>query len=190
MGARRNGVALTGMAFAGLVMSAAAVVMAISGQSSSARSVHVAHVQGRFATQLAESAVEECLADFDRAFGARVPKGTFRARLMSAANGAIAPGSAVAGVPSWSYAPERTLALLKELKTSMELTPVSLTPLYYNVPGNVGEIELSAGVSWSITRDRVVYRRVRLRCYITADGDGSIRVNPVGTQSVVDRSAS
>ena len=55
---------VTGIVFLALIMGAAALVMALSSQSSTARSAQASSTQGRYAAELAESALDECLADF------------------------------------------------------------------------------------------------------------------------------
>lgn len=183
---RRRGVMVSGMAFTGLLVGALGVVLAVSGQASSTRSLQAGAIQGRLAAELAESAIDECLAGLPKMLAARFP-GDVRASFQSGSEGGLV-SSSVLGT-AWVFEPARTTALVRTESPGIQLTPVTVRPLYYNTLRNYGEIELSCGAMFKLLGARQLYRRVSTRHYLQLDGDGrTFHVNAVSTQVTVDRS--
>lgn len=182
---RRQGIA--GAILIALVLAAAVVAMALSQQASSTRAVFAAQTMGRLALELVESAIDECLADFPRAFSVGLAGQVFRDRILGLGI-PVANGPQVVGLESWRYAPGRTFDLVEDQNLDVQITPVTVRPIYYSLAVNHGEVELSASALFTVGR-RAVYRQITSRHYMVVDGDGSIRVNPVGLQKIVDRSA-
>ena len=186
---KRRGIAAAGLVLIGLVLAAATVVMALSQQSSTAKSVYASHVQGRYANEMAESAIEECLADFRKAFADGLRGQNLRDRLIAKGAGGAVYGGDIAGQESWTYSPARTLKAVADLKLGFVVNPVVIRPLNYGLQVNHGEVELSATASYPFTRERQIFRRVRSKFYFTIDSNGQVRVLPVGTHTAVDRSS-
>jgi hypothetical protein len=184
----RRGIAAAGLVLIGLVLAAATLVMALSQQATTAKSVYAAHVQGRYCNEMAESAIEECLADFRKAFAAGARDQNLRERLLAKGAGGAVFGGDIVGQESWTYAPKRTLAAVADLTLGFSVSPVVVRPLSYGLQVNFGEVELAATASFPLTRERKIYRRVRSKFYFTIDSSGVVRVLPVGVHTAVDRS--
>jgi len=181
---------VVGFAFLALIGGAIFVVMAISNQSSSSRSINAAFVLGRYATELAESAVDECLAEFMELTTREFPSQNRVADLTGKAEGGVVPGANVFGKPSFSWPPQGTLSLVAQGKMGFNVSPVTIKPLYYSTVQNYGEIELSCHTSCRLSGKRELYRRVTSRHYFLLDAVGQgFRINPVASRFVVDRSA-
>jgi hypothetical protein len=185
----RRGLAAAGLVLIGLVQVAMIVVMALSSQGATARSVYASHVQGRYATEIAESAVEECLANFGKAFDAQLGQRNLRDLLLARRENRV-NGPDILGVESWSYNPAFTLAAITDLKLGFKLNPVTLKPLWYDKSTNTGQIEISAICSFSLSRGRTLFRRLRVVHPVTIGPNGaSVRLLPIADSVIVDRSA-
>ena len=177
---------MSGLALVGLIVGAMGVVLAISSQSQSTRSLQVGAVQGRLAAEFAESGIDEALAEFTKSMDMHFG-GDARARIAGAAQGGQVPGSALGG--DWTFFPARTAALMTKSQTPIQLSPVAVRPLYYNTVSNYGEVDLSCCASFKLAGNRQLFRRVTTRHYFQLVADGkTFLVNPVSNQINVDRS--
>ena len=173
-----------------MILGVAVIVMALSSQSSSARSAQASTTLGRYAAELAESALDECLADFT-SFLAEKMNGRDPLALLSAnAAGGLVPAAVfLSGAPSWTYAAPRTEALNREAHSGIKVSPVTVKPLYYSIVQNFGEVEISCFTTYRLAGARELYRRVTAKHYFVLDADGqTFRVNPTALSMVADRS--
>jgi len=179
----------TALVFLALILAAGVVVMALSQQASSTRGLQEAFLNGRFGTELAESAIGECLAEFTGIMNARLGSQNIRTLFASKARGNIIVGPDIAGAPSWTWEPMRTLLLITEKRMPIQLSPVTIRPLRYRTDLNYGFIELSCVATLALPNGRKITRRVASRHYFGLDGDEkTLRVNAVGYQLHIDRS--
>jgi len=186
-GARRGALVL-GFVFLALLLGAIVVVMAVSSQSSSGRAVNTAVATGRYATELAESAVDECLSEFTDVVAGQFPSDNRRQDLISRAKGGTIGGPELFGIEAFEFVPYKTLSLVEQAKVGILVSPVKLKPIYYSLIHNYGELELSCATSHLVGR-RQIYRRVSSRHYIILNTDGrTFRINHVASRFVVDRS--
>lgn len=178
------------VAFVGMILGVAVVVMSISSQSSGARSAQASVTMGRYAAELAESAVDECLADFTTFVETKFTGKDPRALFLEKASGGVVPAEAITGDAAWTFPPERTEKLIKDTRAGVKLSPVNVRPLYYSTVQNYGEVELSVFATYRLGGARELYRRVTARHYFVLDADGrTFRINPVAFSSLLDRSA-
>lgn len=185
-----RGAFATGIIFIGMVLGVAVVVMALSTQSTTARSAQASTTMGRYAAELAESAVDECLADFTDFLAQKIPGQDPRQLLLDRAQGGVVPTAALTGgAPSWAYAAERTEKMQKDGRTGIKISPVTVRPLYYSTVQNYGEVEISCFATYRLMGLRELYRRVTARHWFVLDADGrTFRINPVASSAIVDRS--
>src|SRR5262245_57834672 len=101
------------------------VVMALSTQSAATRSVQSSGLLGRYAAELAESAVDECRADFDQLVKENLGDTDLRFFLLGRVNGNTVPGEAISARP-WTWSPVRTLALAAENQIAVKLGAVTV----------------------------------------------------------------
>jgi hypothetical protein len=186
----REGSFVVGMALVALVVCAGLVVMALSGQSSSTRSVQAELSLGRYATQIARSGLDECLADFPSMMNGRFAGRDMRAVLKAASVVGLVPASVFSADPKgWLFVPKRTSKLLADLRSPIHIAPVTVLPLRYSTIQNYGEIEFGCVAMFSIGEARQVLRRVTGRYYFQVAPDGrSFYVNPLACHTSVDRS--
>lgn len=164
--------------------------MALSSQSSTARSAQASTTLGRYAAELAESAVDEALADFTSFLAEKMNGQDPRQLLSDKAEGGVVPAAALTGgAASWSYAAPRTDTLNQHGKTGIKVSPVTIRPLYYSIAQNFGEVEFSCFTTYRLGGVRELYRRVTAKHYFVLDADGqTFRVNPTPLNVVADRS--
>jgi hypothetical protein len=186
----RRGSILASFSCLGLLLALTVLVMALSNQSSTTRLVQESLGQNRYAAELAESCLDECLADFTQTMVQRTAGRDMRSALMSAAQGGRVPPGAIGGAATFSYVPRRTLALINADCKWVTLSPVVVQLLYYSTLQNYGELDISATASSKIGGRRKSFRRITSRYYFVLNTDGrTFRVNPVASQSLVDRSS-
>jgi hypothetical protein len=186
----RRGSILAAFLFLGLLLGLGILVMALSGLSSTTRQVQETLAQTRYAAELAESCVDECLADFTQVMGQRTGGRDMRAQLMSSSQSGKVPPESMDGGANFSYAPRRTLKLVDSGGIPVKLSPVTVQLLYYSTLQNYGEVDISAAASCCIGTGRNSDRRVTGRYFFVLNADGrTFRVNPVASQCVVDRSS-
>jgi hypothetical protein len=182
-----SGSAAAALVLLGVLMAAATLVLSLATQSSAARSTQSAAHLGRFAGELAESAVDEALSEFPDQLAARLGQQDFRALLLQRAAGGVAPGEAIGG--TWAFPSTRTLGLVAECQLAVHLSPVGVRVLYYGTAQNYGEVELSCRASFQLAGKREAHRRVTSRHYYALDANGRrFRINPVPSSFLVDRS--
>lgn len=161
------------------------VVMSLSNRIDSMRARHFQRGLARQAEGIAESAISECLDDFSRLVEQRVPRKRMVDHLAGAAQGGVVQGNMVLGRKSTPYTAVRTERLLEEEGSQLTVGQVEVTPLYYSLVQNYGEVELTAVAESERSR---VYRRVTGRYFITVDTDGLCRVNALPIRAGVFRS--
>lgn len=185
-----RGAFVTGIAFIGMILGVAVVVMALSSQSSTARAGQASTTMGRYAAELAESAVDECLADFTDFMAAQLTGQDPRQFLLDKQQGGVVPAASLtAGAPSWSFKALRTEQLMKDGRTGIKVSEVTVKPLYYSTVQNYGEVELSCHATYRLMGVRELYRRKTARYWFVLDADGqTFRVNPVASSEILDRS--
>jgi len=148
------------LALIAMVVGACAVALAISGQSGATRSAYAGVVLGRTATELADSALAECVAELSGVLSA--PPGTdVRARLKAAAQGDRVAGADVAGQGVYTYEPTRTRALIAADHLPCELAAVRVTPRFYLLAENRGELEVEARCTCHVSGRRTLVETVR-----------------------------
>ncbi len=185
---RRRGAVLAALSMVVLVFGAMGLVMALSHQADQTRSVHASLAQGRLATELAESALAETLAEFGTVLSGLAGSGDHRSRLAGAAEAGRVPGPKVFDLEVFEYDPLRTRDLLEEGRGGVELSPVLLRPLYYGLMANLGEMELSCTASLALVGGRKLVRRVTAVHSFALQPDGrSFRIVPVPLRVMVDR---
>jgi len=184
---RRAFVAAT-MGLIGLALGMTMVVMSLATQSGTTRTVHARMALGRQASELAESAIAESLASFTDSIDSRLQGANLRERLLRSPSGGVVYGLDIVGSASWEFTPARTRALVKEYGLLADVSTVRVTPLYYSLVQNYGEVELAATASSTLRGGSPVSRTVLSRHYFVLDSNGrTSRVNPVAIQLVVDR---
>ncbi|MBI4859736.1 MAG: hypothetical protein HY815_05670 [Candidatus Riflebacteria bacterium] len=190
VGGRRGVLLVIGLGLVCLVAAGFTIAMAVSTQASTGRAVNAAVLQGRYATELAESALAECLADFGPFIQRSFPGRDWRGEIRSRAVGGVVPGPAVFGVAELTYPPERTSRLTGGAAAGVTVSPVSVRPVRYNVGTNWGLVELWAHSTCQVAGRRTLYRRVSSLHYLVFDAPGTTppRIIPVAIQTVVDRS--
>lgn len=187
---RQRGAFVSGIVFLGLILGVAVIVMALSSQSSTARGAQASTTLGRYAAELAESAVDEALADFTSFMNEKMNGQNPRELLATKAEGGVVPAAVfTGGAASWSYTAPRTDTLNQQGKTGIKVSPVTIRPLYYSIAQNFGEVELSCYTTYRMAGVRELYRRVTAKHYFVLDADGqTFRVNPTPLSVVADRS--
>lgn len=189
-GARRAGTAALLVVLA-LLTGGLGVALAVSAQADGTRKAYQLHTQGRYAVELAQSALEECLADFGRTLSARMGPGEQRTALLSRlrAGGGEVSGAEVLGFDAVSYQPERTAALVAGERLPFELAAVVIRPLSYTMVPNRGQVELTAEVRFRGPGARIVTRRVIALHHMLMEAPRGerFRVHPTAIQVRVDR---
>jgi len=187
-GLRRDGAIFAALGFVALIMGAFVLVINVAGQATMTRSVSIAALQGRYALEMAESAVDECLADFSTVISQVVSQRDLYSHIRSEAAGGVVTGEAVMGVSTLTYTAVQTPKIMSAEGIDVRLSDVSVRPVYYGTVNNYGEVELCCQASYKLGK-RELFRRVTARHYITLDVNGkTFRVNPVPCRFVVDRS--
>lgn len=187
--AGRHGAASLVAGLLTMITAAAAVVLAVSGQSSSTRAVLFGATLGRAAEELAESAITEALADFEETGELQTGGADMRPVLTAQAVDGVVPGATVLVRANIGYRAERTLDLIKSERLPVTVSEVVITPLYYRVPENYGKVELSCAATYKLPQGRTASRRVIVHHFFSLEADGkTFHVNEVATQRVVDRS--
>jgi len=195
---RSGSVVVIGFIFLALIIAATTVIMAVSGQSATSRAVSTSAALGRYATEMSESAIDECLAQFGRFLHEQFPSSDWRKEwtVRGGEAGGVIRDAQVLGVPQLTFSPEKTWKLTKDLQIGLVVSKVIIRPLYYSTLQNYGEIELSCFTTYHASGRRELYRRVTSHHYVVLDAPISslgrqpfLRVNAVPRQSTVDRSA-
>lgn len=186
----RRGSIFAALCFLGMLFGLGSLVMALSGQSSTARNVQATMVQGRYAGELAESALDECLAEFPRLMLSRTGGKDMRAVLMGQTLSAKVSPEQLGGAATFTYDPKRTLKMLEKERLGIKVMPVVVQLLYYSTLQNYGEVDITSYASFKLSGGRELFRRVTARHYFILNTDGrSFRINPVASQCLVDRSS-
>jgi len=187
---RRHGAILAALGFVVMIMGVLALVINVAGQASMTRSLNASAIQGRYAIEMAESAVDECLADFGKTIAPMVSGRDLRAEMLAAARGGVVPGAAILRQGLLVYTPVQTPRIIGSEKLGVKVSRVTIRPMYYSTLHNYGEVELTCQASYEMAGKRELFRRVTARQYITLDANGrTFRVNPVPCRTVADRSS-
>jgi hypothetical protein len=187
----RRGAVASGVVCVGLLLAAAAIVMAVSGQASMTRTVQATTTVGRYAVELAESAIDECLAEFSLFIAGRMRGQDLRALFLANAKGGVVPAAAITGGKRWEFFAHLSTSLAEEQQTSITLSMVTVTPLFFSTVQNFGQVELSCQTRYRLHGASELCRRVSSIHYFVLDADGrTLRINPVALQVTVDRRAS
>ena len=108
-------------------------------------------------------------------------------RAATSGAGRRAPLDILGGDAGLAFAPRLTLDLAKQ--AGIEVLPVRIRPVVYNLVQNYGVIEVTATARAPGRGRRTITRRVVARHYIMLDAGGRLfRVNPIAIQVVTDRS--
>ena len=200
---RRDGLAAAILGVVVLLGAMAVVVMSAASRADAVRAGQERRFSGWVAGEMAASAISEVRADWARAVQSRLPRQAARQWLSSHARGGLVPGSEVLVKPTLAYQPQRTRELITRQSLPMELSEVTIRPLYFNVAQNAGEVVLSAtafaaadaGARGARVDDDfdapssgrpALSRTAHARCFFTVDADGSCRLATLPTQMTVE----
>lgn len=151
------------LALVAVLVAGVMVVMGVAQHSGTTRRVYATALLGRIAEQLAESAVEEALASFHR----------------------FPPERLAAG--AWTWEAAATRRILRESRSAVEISPVTLRAL--DSDGRRGQIEISCEAQASSAPGRKIQRRVVSRHTFHFDTDGKmLTMNSNPQLRLVDRS--
>jgi len=178
------------MALVAMLLAAGLIAMAISVQSGATRSIYAAVALGRYAGELAESAVDEALAEFTPTMSGRLPSPDMRSHLLRQATGGKVDGRAILGSDGFAFSPARTLELIREGRIGVKVSDVGVRLLFYSTVQNYGQVDLTCHATYRHGGGRELFRRGTSRHYFVLDADGkTFRVNPVACSFLVDRSS-
>jgi hypothetical protein len=186
----RPGFVASGLLFVGLIVAATGLVLAVSTQASTTRATQATTTMGRYATELAESSIDECMVDFTQFVSDKMRHRNVRQFFLAQAKKGIVAADAITDGTSWEFVGRLTNQLAQEQQLGINLSPVTVRPLYFAIVQNFGEVELSCHASFRMGGARQLYRRVTVKHYFVLDADGhTLRINPVASQVSVDRRA-
>lgn len=182
--------------FVTLLLAAFMWTLAVSQQTAGVVARHAHQLLARTAVELAESALDECLADLTSILRRRLGSKNARHELLglSRAGGPrLGPerwGSLYSG-DSFAYPPHRTLELVRDLGVGVELSPVTVRFLYFDTTINHGQLELSVLARARRGGRLSLAREVSTRFNVSLFSDGvSFHIHPVPVQLRVQRQAS
>lgn len=183
---KRSGSSVALLAIVATLGALGVVVMATSNRVDHLRLRQKRRANARVAEGMAESAIAECLDAFTDLAEKQVGHTRMVEHLKGRAVGGLVRGPDVFGQPVTRYRAERTEKLLKDSGNGLSVGHVEVTPLYYSLIQNHGEVEVTATAESPPDK---VYRRVTQRHYMVVDTDGTCRVNALPIRSGVFRDA-